>query len=267
MNGRLFLQALRWQRVRLAIVVLAGIGWGLLIPIIYSAFSDVIRELAASGAFPPELLNFGSGSLFTLPGSITLGFQHPLAIAMVAIFAVGSAATAIAGERARGTLEVLLARPVSRLTLYLSTLLALLTTVLVVLCAILGGMIAGAAIQGLTDELDLGQVPLVLLNGFGLWAAFTTFGLGASVTFDRPGPAIGVSLAYVVINYFFEILGSLWADVAWTQDYSLFHHFDPGAILSGSADPADLLIVSVAAILPVIYAIAVFPRRDLAAPA
>ena len=110
---------------------------------------------------------------------------------MVAIFAIGSTATAVAGERARGTLEVLLARPISRLTLYVSILVAMLAAVLLVIVAIIGGMVAGSAIQGLTDELDLGQLPLVLLNGFGLWAAFTTFGLAASITFDRPGPAIG----------------------------------------------------------------------------
>ena len=267
MSTRLLLQTLRWQRVRLAIVVLAGIGWGLLIPVIYGAFSDVMRDLADSGAFPRELMSFGSGSLFTLPGAITLGLQHPLAIAMLGIFAVGASATAVAGERARGTLEVLLARPISRLALYFSILVALLLTVLVVLVAILGGMVGGSAIQGLTDELDLGQLPLVVLNGFGVWAAFTTFGLAASITFDRPGPAIGLSLGYLMINYFLEILGSLWADAAWTQDYSLLHHFDAGAILSGDAVPLDLVIVFVAAIVPVIYALIVFPRRDLAAPA
>ena len=267
MSGRLFIQTMRWQQVRLVIVVLAGIGWGLLIPVIYNAFSDVMRDLANSGAFPRELMSFGSGSLFTLPGAITLGLQHPLAIAMLGIFAVGASATAVAGERASGTLEVLLARPISRLALYLSLLVALLLTVLIVLAAILAGMIGGSAVQGLTDELDLGQLPLVVLNGIGLWAAFTTFGLAASVTFDRPGPAIGLSLAYLMVNYFLEILGSLWTDAAWTQEYSLFHHFDPGAILSGEAALLDLVIVFVAAIVPVIYAVIVFPRRDLAAPA
>ena len=48
---------------------------------------------------------------------------------MVAIFAVGASATAVAGERARGTLEVLLARPISRITLYASILVALLLVV------------------------------------------------------------------------------------------------------------------------------------------
>jgi hypothetical protein len=146
-------------------------------------------------------------------------------------------------------------------------LLALLLVVLLVLAAIIGGMVASAAVIGIVDELDLGQLPLVMLNGFGLWAAFTTFGLAMSVTFDRPGPAIGLSLAYLLVNYFLEILGSLWTDAAWTQDYSLLHHFNPGAILSGDPAPVDLVIVYAAAVIPLIYALLVFPKRDLAAPA
>ena len=267
MNGRLFRQTLRWQRTRLLIVVIAGIAWGVIIPVIYDAFSDVIRDLANSGAFPQEMLNIGSGSLFTLPGSITLGLQHPLALAMLGTFAVGVSSTAVAGERAQGTLEVLLARPISRTTLYVSILVALLLVVLIALTAILGGMVAGASVIGLVDELDLGLLPLVVLNGFGLWAAFTTFSLAASVSFDRPGPAIGLSLAWLLIHYFLEILGSLWTDAAWTQEYSLLHHFNPGEILTGTLDPIDLVIVFGAAIVPLIYALLVFPKRDLAAPA
>jgi ABC-2 type transport system permease protein len=267
MNARLFRQTLRWERVRLLIVILAGIGWGVLMPVLYDQFDDFIRDLANSGALPEQMLNLGSGSLFTLPGTITLGVQHPLAISMVGIFAVGGASTAIAGERARGTLEVILARPISRTSLYLTILAALLLTVALVLIAILGGMVAGTAAVGLLDEVDLSQMPIVLLNGFGLWAAFTTFALAASVTFDRPGPAIGLSLAYLLVNYFLEILGSLWTDAAWLQQYSLLHHFNPGEILTGKLDPLDLVIVFAAAAIPFVYALLVFPKRDLAAPA
>ena len=267
MNGRLFRQTLRWQRTRLLIVLLAAIAWGVLIPVIYNAFSDMVRELANSGSIPRELMSVGSGSLFTLPGAVTLGLQHPLAIAMVGIFAVGASSTAVAGERARGTLEVLLARPISRTTLYVSILVALLLIVLLVITAILGGMVGSAIGLGLGDELDLAALPLVVLNGFGLWAAFTTFGLAASVTFDRPGPAIGLTLAWLLIHYFLEILGSLWTDAAWTQQYSLLHHFNAGAILTGELAPLDLVIVFAAAAVPLAYALFVFPRRDLAAPA
>jgi ABC-2 type transport system permease protein len=266
MNARLLAQTLRWQQLRLAIIVLAGFGWGMLIPVFYDAFSDAMRQLARSGAIPEQLLNFGSGSLFTLPGAITLGTQHPLALAMLGTFAVGATSTAIAGERERGTLEVLLARPISRISAYVTLAIALLSVVLVALLAILAGMLAGSLLLGLAHEIDAWRMPLVVLNGFLLWAAFATFGLAASASFDRAGPAIGLSLAYLLTNYFLEILGSLWTDMAWTQQYSLFHHFQPGAILTRDWNPIDLLIVAVAAVVPVVYALIVFPRRDLAAP-
>jgi ABC-type transport system involved in multi-copper enzyme maturation permease subunit len=258
MNIRLALQTWRWQQTRLAIVVLAGLVWGGLMPVIYSAFSNVIRDLANSGAFPPELLEFGSGSLFSLPGTVTLGMQHPLALAMVGIFAVGATQ--------RGTLEVLLARPISRRGLYTSIAVALFVVVIVAVAAILAGFLAGSALLDLLDELDVGLMPLVLANGALLWLAFAAFGLAASVSFDRSGPAIGLSLAYLLVNYFLEILGSLWTDVAWSQEYSLFHHFQPAEILGGEADPIDLVILAAAMVIPIVYAMIVFPRRDLAAP-
>jgi ABC-2 type transport system permease protein len=266
-NGPLFWRTLGWQRTRWIIVAVAIFAWGGLIPVIYAAFSDVMRDLANSGVFPEELMSLGSGSLFTLPGAVTLGTQHPIALSMLGIFAVGATATAIAGERQQGTLEVLLSRPVSRTTVYLTLLIGLLVVVAVVFLALLAGFVTGAAVQNILDDLPLEHVPMVFLNGFLLWGAFATFGLAASVSFDRPGPAIGLSLAYLILNYFLEILGSLWQDVEWTQEYSLFHHFQPTEILAGELDPIDLVILGAAFLIPIVYALVVFPRRDLAAPA
>lgn len=267
MSWPLFARTLAWQRTRFIIVSLGLFGWGILIPVFYAAFSDVIRDLANSGAFPEELLSFGSGSLFSLPGAVTLGTQHPIAITMIAVFAVGASSTAIAGERQRGTLEVLLARPLSRTTVYVSITLGLLLVVAGVLAALLAGFVTGAALQGVLDELPVEHLPMVFLNGFLLWGAITTFGLAASVTFDRAGPAIGLTLAYLILNYFFEILGSLWQEAEWTQEYSLFHHFNSTEILAGAVEPIDLLICGLAFVIPIVYALVVFPRRDLAAPA
>ncbi|HEX2221930.1 MAG TPA: hypothetical protein VHK06_05345 [Candidatus Limnocylindria bacterium] len=143
---------------------------------------------------------------------------------------------------------------------------ALLVLVGLLVAAFLLGQAIGLFVHELTDEVEVAALPLVWLNGFLLWAAFTTFGLAVSVTFDRPGPAIGLSLAYLLAHYFLEILGSLWTDAEWTREYSLIHHFQPGEILSGNADPFDIAILAVAAVLPVIYALIVFPRRDLPAP-
>ena len=266
MSGPLFFRTLASVRARWVLVLAALFGWGILIPIIYTAFSDAIRELANSGAIPEQLLSFGSGSLFSLPGAVTLGTQHPIVIALLAVFAVGASSVAVAGERQRGTLEIVLARPLTRGGLYATIAVALLLVITVSLVALLAGFVVGAAIQDVLADLAVERMPLVFANGFLLWGAFTTFGLAASVSFDRAGPAIGVTLGYLLVNYFFEILGSLWLDAAWTQEYSLFHHFNPTEILGGQLDPVDLLITGIAFVLPIAWALVVFPRRDLAAP-
>jgi hypothetical protein len=101
-SGPLFGRTLASLRTRWLLVGVALFGWGMLIPVIYVAFSDAIRDLANSGAIPEQLLNFGSGSLFSLPGAVTLGTQHPIAIALLSVFAVGASSVAVAGERQRG---------------------------------------------------------------------------------------------------------------------------------------------------------------------
>ena len=74
-------------------------------------------------------MQIGSGDLLSLTGAVTLGLQHPLFLALMGIFAVGLASTAVAGERQRGTLEVLLARPISRRRLYVTLAFAVLVPI------------------------------------------------------------------------------------------------------------------------------------------
>jgi ABC-2 type transport system permease protein len=267
MTARLFWQTLAWNRARLALLLLACLGWGILMPIVYTGFSDAIREMVNSGMIPENLMSFGSGNFFTLPGALTLGLQHPLAIAFVGVFAIGSPVSAVAGERERGTLEVLLSRPLSRQRHYAVVALAVLLMIALAMAALLIGQVAGALAVDIADELDLGLLPLVFVNGLLMWGAFASVALAASVSFDRAGPALGVALGFLLVNYFFEILGSLWDAAEFLQPYSLFHHFDPGQILQGDGDPLDYAICAVALVIGAIWALMVYPRRDLAAPA
>ena len=266
MSLRIMRQTLYWLRFRLLAVGLAAFAWGALVPTFYTTFQDLFAGLVEAG-FPENLLNFGSGSLFSLGGAMTIGVQHPIAIGFLGVFAVGAAAAAVAGERETGTLEVLLARPLSRRRLYVSLSAAIVIAVGVILALLFIGQVISINALGVADEIDQSQVPLVWANGMLLWGAFAAFSLAASVSFDRGGPAIGLSLAYLGINYFFEILGSFLPDLEWTQEYSLFHHWNPGEIVSGNLDPFDLALLGVAIVLPVLWALVVFPRRDLAAPA
>ena len=114
MNRALFAHTWRSQRLKLAIVCLGLVIWSALLPIVYGTFGQTFKSIIDSGLIPKELTQFGGGDVFSLSGSMALGAIHPISLLLNSIFAVGFATSAIAGERQRGTLEVLLARPLSR---------------------------------------------------------------------------------------------------------------------------------------------------------
>jgi ABC-2 type transport system permease protein len=225
-----------------------------------------MEGLFESGIIPEQFANFGGGDVFTLSGSIALGFIHPISIILVAIFAVGFATSAVAGERQRGTLEVILARPVSRRTVYATLLVALVLFIAVVLGASIVGTIVGVTVVGIGDELAFDRLPLLWLNGVLLWVAFGAIGLAASVSFDRLTPALGITLAIVVVSYFLEVLGSLWPDAQPLQPYSLFHYLAARDVLNGVVSTGGLALLAGVAASAIAWALVVFPRRDLAAP-
>jgi ABC-2 type transport system permease protein len=265
-NRALFRQTWRAQRLKLAVVSTALVVWGFLMPLIYARFGSQFRAIVESGIVPEQLAKFGGGDIFSLQGSIALGFIHPIAIILTSVFSVGFSAGAIAGERQRGTLEVALARPIARRTFYLTLLEAAFGFVGVTIAALLVGAAVGAAFAGVGDEFPFRHVPLLWLNGVLLFGAFTAVGLAASASFDRVAPALGVTLGFVVLMYFLDILGSLWPAAEPLQAYSLFHYLKAKAILVGRAAPIDLAILATVIASAVAWALVVFPRRDLAAP-
>jgi ABC-2 type transport system permease protein len=266
MNLAYFIHLWRANRVRLLIVTAALVLWGSLLPIIYDAFGQQFKDLMASGLIPRQMAEFGGGDIFSLTGSVALGFIHPFAVALNLVFSVGFAGAAIAGERQRGTLEVLLARPISRRRAYATALVATAFFVSVTVAGLTLGALAGTAATGRLDELGPQNLPVLWLNAALLYMAFAAVALAASVSFDRLTPALGIALAFVLVSYFLEALGSLWPDAAFLQDYSLFHYLDARSVLSGLPEARNFAILAAVGVAAVAYALVMFPRRDLAAP-
>jgi len=266
-NLALFGHTWRANRARALIVGVGLAIWGTFMPIIFDSFGSTFEDIFESGAFPPQFAQFGGGDVFSLTGSVAIGFIHPITVGLNLIFAVGFTTAAIAGERQRGTLEVLLSRPISRRVVYATL---AVSGALFVGMAVLGsvvGSLVGAGLTGRTAELGVGQLPLLWLNGALLYWAIGAIALLASTSFDRLSPALGLTLAFVVVSYFLDVLGSLWPDAKGLQPYSVFHYFDPKTILAGFPDAGDLVVLGVVTVVAVVAALVVFPRRDLAAPA
>ena len=266
MNGALLRHTWRLQRTRLAIVSIALSVWGFLLPIIYARFGSQFTAVVESGLLPEQFVRFGGGDVFSLAGSIGLGFIHPIANILTSVFAVGFSASAVAGERQRGTLEVALARPISRRALYLTLLAASFGFIAISIAALLAGSVSGATFAGVVKELAFRNLPLLWLNSVLLFGAFAAIALAASISFDRLAPALGTTLGIVIAMYVLEVLGSLWPAAGFLQPYSLFHYLKAKAILTGFVEPFDMVVLSSVILIAMAWALVVFPRRDLAAP-
>jgi len=252
-----------WRRnwIKVAAVTCGCLLWGFLSPVIDKSLISTVQ-----GALPPSLANFGSGTLNTFPGVITVMFEHPFLIALVSTVALAITIPALAGQRQRGTLEMLLARPIKRSTLLATVALGVASMLLLVLFAMVVGILAGSTVEGLSDQVPVRDLLVVWLWSALLYGAFASFALAASATSNRNGPAVSLTLGFLIANYFFEILGGFWDQAKAWQPYSLFHHFQAADILAGRLSASDLMVLSLAVVIPLTYALYIFPRRDLPAP-
>ncbi len=243
--------------------------WGFTLPVIFATFGADFRQLIDSGYFGEffeAFTAFAGGSVFTLGGSVALGFIHPIPIVLVAVFAVGYPAAALAGERQRGTLEVLLARPISRRRVYLTTLAATVLFVVAAVAADVAGVVAGAALFDVIDELPADRLATAAANAALLFVTLGAIALAISASSDRLAPALGITVAFAVVSYAVEFLGAIWPELAWLRPWSIFNHFQPGEIIEGAGDPGDAVVLAAVLAIATAYGLWRFPRRDLAAP-
>jgi len=265
-NRALFGRTLAAYRVRVVLCALGVFAWGLVPPMIYATFGRQLAAFIQGNPLFSQFSQFGGGDIFSVTGTIALGFIHPFTIVLLGIFAVGFSTVAVAGERQRGTLEVVLARPISRHAFYTTLFVAgaLFLALLLALEVVANSL--SATVMGVAGGLSATNIVLLWLNGWLLFVAYMAVGFAASVSFDRLAPALGVTLVFVLVNYLLDVIGSLWPDAAWIERYSMFHLVQAKQVLEHGLPAGDALLLGAIAAIAIGYAWIVFPRRDLAAP-
>jgi ABC-2 type transport system permease protein len=253
----LFRRLLRGHRIRLGVGLAVVVIWSLLFPVIYQAFQE---SLADQPGRPP------GGNFSTLAGTISVGFIHPISIALFGILSAGLTVGALSGERQRGTLELLLSRPLSRRTILATMLVEGWVGSALVSLAYIVGTILGAQIAGVTDQLAFEQLPILWAYGALFWGMFATIGIATTSSFDNTAPSMAITVSFLMANYIIEVIGSFWDVVEPYQFLSLFNHFSPVDLLNGTVDSSSALIFGVVTVIAAAWALYIFPRRDLAAP-
>ena len=188
-------------------------------------------------------------------------FMVPL---LLLIAAVGAGARALAGEEEQGTLDLLLANPLSRRRVVLHKLAALVVEVAFLALVLWLALLVGT--QAIDMHVSAGHLAAATFAAASLAVGFGAITLLLGAALGRRGAAIGIASAAAVAAYLVSSLAELVHALEPFRAASPFYHYTAvDALASGLAleHVAFLLLVAVVAAAAAVVA---FDRRDLAAP-
>lgn len=258
------LKARKWSAVWWTIGIGAFIA---LIFAIYPSFRDSSAQLDKSLQNIPDAARnlFTDTSDFLSPvGYLSSQCYYLLVPLLFSFLAISLGSSLLAREEQNKTLELLLARPVSRTRLLLSKAAAGTSILLIVglVTAVLGAILCNLVGFPGVKALGVFYVTIMCLD-FALLFGALSFTLTAMGRFGR-GAAIGISTLLALASYIFSSLDKTVHWLLWPARVLPFHYYHPADMLrSGTLsgyEAAGMLAVSVVLLL---LAIAAFRRRDI----
>lgn len=178
------------------------------------------------------------------------------------IFGVGAGAQAIAGDEDRGTLELVLAQPLSRTRIVLERaaaiglLVLLLVAIHWVVLAVAGLLVDLRPPSGGLIAVHVSLLLLVLL--------FAALALAVGAATGRRGLAIGVSAAVGVVAYMLDSFGPLVDQLEPLRPLSPFYLYRGADPLSQGLDPLHAGVLAATTLIVLAVGVWVFERRDVA---
>jgi ABC-2 type transport system permease protein len=248
------------------------VGWVLgigayvgLMTAMYSAVqgSEIQRAIRS---YPKELKAFFGGSgafdLSTGAGYLNIELFSLVVPALLVIVAIGYGARTIAGEQETGTLELLLANPVTRRRVLLEKVVGLIATLGVLAAVIAVVVVIAGAVEDL--GVTIGHVVAACFGALlvALFCGLVAMLVGAAT--GRRSVAIGVATIVFAASYLIVGLAGL---VSWLEPLRiispLYHANGTEPLVHGLPLGNDLTLVGLC-VATLWATVMVFERRDLA---
>ena len=181
---------------------------------------DLFDKMPAfmKNAIGGEILEVGN-----ITGFIAIGYQHPLVLAFYMIFAVCVPTWLLAGHVQSGTMELILSRSVTKNQIYFCACILTFLGMLALVILMFLGTVVGIKICNFGQEVSLR--PFFRASIFGGLLSSTSAGVAllAAATFSNRGRAVGIAMAFFIINYFIDLVAGWWprAQFLWPISISL----------------------------------------------
>ena len=265
MLSSVFLKTMRDQRRSLAWWCL---GAGALVALMVGFYPSIegiegLQEIVEQ--YPEGLMamfgasdfdNFGTPAGYL--NAELFGFMLPM---LIAVFAIGRGGGAIAGEERAGTMEMLLALPVTRTRLVLEKYNAMSTSVIALSAFIWLVLAVGSRAVGMDIALmPLGEMCLSLAL---LGQAFGSVAFAVGAMTGRHGLSIAVAASVVAAGWVLNALSLLTDVMEPARWLSPFHYYNGDSPLMHGLNPAYAGALLLVAVVCLGASLAGFTRRDL----
>ena len=216
-------------------------------------------------AAPPQFLALLNQDLLvgvSARGIVGVGYAHPFALMMMAVWAVRVPIAALAGEIGRGTMDLVAARPVTRSAQVAAAVVALLGGLSVLAGAAWLGTLVGLLTRPLEGVSALRYLPVAA----ALWLLFASFGLVAilvSALSREAGTAIAWTSGILAGSYVLDYAARVWPRIAALRPWSLFRYYEPEQVVNVGLDWSDVRIPAAVGAASLLLALVAFARRDL----
>jgi ABC-2 type transport system permease protein len=209
---------------------------------------------------------------------LSVGYVHPLVFAILSVWAVGRAAGAIAGEIDKGTMELLLAQPLSRWRLIVCHFLVDCLTIPVLCGCMWAGSTLGIHVFGLmeltaTDRepVNTAQLGPALINVAAFLFAMSGYTMAISSAGRFRSRVLGIAVVLTLVQFFVNLLGQMWPDMEFLRPWTVFYYYQPQGLILNWDGVTQNAVRNIGTLLAVgaagyVLALTILCRRDLPAP-
>jgi ABC-2 type transport system permease protein len=195
-------------------------------------------------------------------GLLTIGYQHPFVMFLCMIFAVGVPTGLLTGEVQKGTMELILSRPVTKIQVYICAGVLTLVGMFGLVLTMFFGTFVAVHIYRFDQRIPLDLFFRIAISGGLLASTFGAFALLCAATFSRLYSALGVAVAFLSLNYFVSLVSEWWPSIRFLHRTTLFYFIYYSDIFSGwpvrNMAWLTLILLAAAAVGALIW-----HRRDL----
>ena len=243
------------------LAAIAGVGGT------YAAFWPTIdnpqmREAIAN--YPSALLEaINYTDISTAAGYLNATVFGLVVALLIVVYSVSAGTRTIAGDEEAGTLDLVLAHPVSRRRLALQRFAAFLVSVVIIaatLLVVLLALVRPARLEGISFA-GFVAVHVHLVMFASLFGA-VAFGVGAAS--GRRSLAIGAGAAVAVFGFAANGILPQVEGLEWIESFSPFHWLNGGSPLNNGIQIGDVLLMAGLVVVLTAIGIFAFQRRDVA---